>query len=453
MNKYDVFFNKILNDKDLVNCLSLLDSKSWKELSFRKRKDIFAFIVSRISEFYPELGKPKFDFVVLEDGQSGEDSEEGTYLNVKMLEDGNHFEILATFFHEIRHFYQRMASSLYESSGEVHEMFAKEEIESFNENLIRSAFMSVDNYIESSEIDDIEYRLQPIEYDAENFSYELMRRFSVRFLNDEQDVAMCRVANLGFDKIKELHDGNNKDIICFNKIYLYNYLDLVKNNKGVIKREEEKYKKYLKLLDKLYFLNDERIFKLLNPGFLYKCDSDTVMNILNSYLEFNCSDTRIIKDENKYYYNGLLFDIKETLSYKLVEPLFLQVADEKIKQIASKNLIDISNDVERDIKLNLMNKDNFIDYDEHPLLYRLQPSILYRDMFIRDEYLKLIRAIDEPYDSYNSFFEDFVSYVKKYDYVQLIKKAEILIGKDFEEIYREMLSKMNANICRGEKAK
>ena len=43
--------------------------------------------------FYPELGKPKFDFMLLGDGQSGEDSKDGTYLNVKMIEEGNPYEI------------------------------------------------------------------------------------------------------------------------------------------------------------------------------------------------------------------------------------------------------------------------------------------------------------------------------------------------------------------------
>lgn len=453
MNKYDAFFNRIVSDKDLVNSFKLLEGKSWEALSFNKRKNLFVYIVSKISGFYPELGKPKFDFMVLEDGQGGEDSEEGTYLNVKMLEDGNHFEVLATFIHEIRHFYQRKVVSLYEKKDVIHEMFTKEEIESFSENLLRSIFMSVDNYMESSDINDVEYKLQPIEYDAENFSYEFMKRFSNRFLSDEYDLMNCRSANMGFDKIKELYEGNKDDIISFNKIYLYNYKDYVNDNKSVIKSEKEKYRKYINLLNKLYYLNDKQIFTLLNPGFLYKCNEDTVMNILNSYLEFNGSETRIIKDGNEYYYNDLLFDIHETLSYRLVEPLFLQVADEKIAKISSKDLKDISNSVERDVKINLMDKNNFIEESNHPLLYRLQPSVLYRDMFLRDEYLKLIRAIDEPYDDYNSFFEDFVTYIKKYDYVQLMKKAEILLGKEFDEIYKEMLRKMNENIKMEKKAK
>ena len=74
------------------------------------------------------------------------------------------------------------------------------------------------NYIESGDISGIEYNLQPIEYDAEYFSYGFMRKFSQKFLTDEFDVMNCEAANLEFPMIIELHDGNKNDIIDFSKI-------------------------------------------------------------------------------------------------------------------------------------------------------------------------------------------------------------------------------------------
>lgn len=453
MNRYDAFFNKITNNNTLVNNLNKLNGNVWGSLSFKERINIFISIVSETSSFYPELGNFKFDFVVLEDGQSGIESEEGIYLNVKMIEDGNYFVILAAFIHELWHFYQRKVVDLYEKTGSVHELFEKEELDIIKENLKRSKFLSVDNYIESNEINDVEYNLQPLEYDAENFSFEFMRRFGDKFLNDSVDLMKCECANIEFKMIRVLREGNKSDIVNFNKIYEFNYIDRVNNNNVVIKREKLKSKRYDVLLSKLYYLNDRQIFSLLNPGLLFSYNSDTVMDILNAYLEFNKSETRIIKEDDQYYYNGLLFDISEANNYKLIEPLFLKVAEERIGRIVSKDLSEIKNSIEKDVKINMMSKSNFIKETDHPLLYRLQPSMLYRDMFVRNEYLKMTNCIDEPYDISNAFFGDFVTYIKKYDYVQLMKKAEILIGKDFQEIYAGMLDKMNSNINKGKKAK
>ena len=104
----------------------------------------------------------------------------------------------------------------------------------------------------------------------------------------------------------------------------------------------------MKLLDKIDRLNDEGIFMLLNPGLIETYDEETMVNLLNAYLEYNCSRTRVIRDGDSYYYNGLLIDVKDSLIYRVMEPLFLQVAKERIETIAKKDLKTLENKMEKD---------------------------------------------------------------------------------------------------------
>lgn len=451
MNRYDEFFEKVINNKVLLDNLLKIKEDTWWELSYKERVNAFRIIIDEITSFYPELGKPKFDFILLGENQSGEDSKEGTYLNVKMIEDGNPFEILAAALHELRHYYQRTANEMYEKTGEVHRIFTKEEFDSFNVNLARSMLFVGANYIECSDGSEMEYKLQPIEYDAESFSYEFMTRFKEKYLTDILDITNCEAANLGFGKVKKLHEGNEDDIIKFSDIYHYEYLDFVNNNKAQFMKDKHVYEKFMRMLDKLYYLNDEQIFMLLNPAFLDKYDAQTKVNIINAYLEFNNSEERIIFDEDGYYFKGLLVDTDEEDAYKLMEEFFIHVADLKIKSICSKKDEDIKNSIERDIKINLSCEENVIKEENNPLLYKLQPYMLFKQGFIRDEYLKLINGIDKSYNSSDMYFMDFVRYLKKYDRAQLVKKAEILYGKDFIELYNEMLDKMKHNLEKGNK--
>ena len=446
MNRYDEFFEKAVNNEVLIQNLLKLKEDVWWGLSYKERVNAFKVIVDEITSFYPELGKPKFDFVLLGENQSGEDSKEGTFLNVKMIEEGNPYEILAAALHELRHYYQRMADEKYEKTGEVHPMFTKEELDSFNVNLARSMLFLGSNYIECSDTNEMEYKLQPIEYDAENFSYEFMKRFKEKYLTSTIDITNCEAANFGFGRVQELHDGNSDDIIKFNDIYYYNYLDFVNNNRAHFIHDKIVYDRFMKMLDKLYYLTDNQIFMLLNPAFLNRYDAQTKVNIINAYLEFNNSKDKIVFDEDGYYFKGLLVDTEEDDAYKLMEEFFLHVADLKIKEMCNKKEEDVKNAIEKDIRINLSIDENIIKEESNPLLYRLQPHILFRNGFVRDEYFKLIRAIDKSYNSSNMYFMDFERYMKKYDRVQMIKKAEILYGKEFTEIYEEMLEKMKHNL-------
>lgn len=447
MNRHDVFFNKVLNNSILVGCLKKLEARSWDRLSYKEKVDLFKTMIAEFSSFYLELGTPNFEFVFMDEAFSGEDSEKGTFINAKLLMDGNHFEILAACLHELRHFFQDKACKLYKQKGIVHELFSEEEINSFIINIDRSVLYTADNYLElEDDVNREEYYLQPVEYDAENFSYEFMRRLANNFLKDKFDIMNCRYANDWFPSIIGLKKGNKDDIIMFNKIYYFNYLDRINENKVRFKKEEKKSEIINSWLENDVFLDDTKIFILLSSCFLEKYDDSMKVNLLNKYLEYNDCYGRIEFLDDGYYLDGLLLDFKGKITYEIIEPIFSFVANEKINYIVNSDIRDLKYGFEKEIKINLSCDNNFIKEEDNPLFYRLQPSVLFKNNFIKNQYMKLIDSVDSIYEGYNNYFNEFSCYIKKYDSVSLMKKAEILTGKTFESLYDDMLNKMKANL-------
>lgn len=446
MNKHDLFFKKVMENETLVECFKNLETKKWDKLFFNEKVDLFKTIVDEITDFYPELGKPKFEFIFMETNEAGEESAKGTYINIRMLEDGNHFVVLFTVLHEIRHFFQRTAAAIYEKTGKVHELFTKEELEEFIVNMARSSLLLASNYIDVSDMDRFEYAIQPIEYDAENFAYEFTKRLSKNFLTDYYDVKNCGFACNDFETIRKMHEGNKHNIIDFDRIYKLNYRDMVTRNQPTFRKDKRDYDHYMKWLEKINYLDDTKLFILLSPALIETYDLETRVKLLNAYLEYNDCSKRIELIDGDYYFNDLLFDINETNTYAVFEPLFLQVAMDKIDSIVSKDFDKLKFGFEKEVKINLSSKDNIISEEKSPLFYRLQPYILLRDGYVKNEYMRLIRSVDTMYDGYNSYYFDFEKFLKKYDSLPIIKKAEIMTDKKFEDIYASMIDKMKKNI-------
>lgn len=453
MNRYDIFYNKVIDNEVLVKNLKNLEGGKWDFLSFNEKVKTFKIIMDEICMFYEELGLPNFDFIFMDDNFSGEDNEKGTFINVKLLVEGNHFEILATCLHELRHFYQDRAVELYEKKGIVHEMFDKEELLSFKENIQRSALYTSNNYLELVDgINSYDYYLQPVEYDAESFSYEFMRRLAKNFLKDKYDVMNCRCANSWFSSVVDLKKGNKNNIIEFNKIYYYNYLDRIRENKVQFREEKRIEDNLNKWKDRIDLLSDSKLFMLLNCCFLEKYSDSEIVSLLNAYLKNNDCDEVIEYLDNGYYLDGLLLDFKGKTIYEIIEPVFEHLADFKIRQIVTQDLENLKFGFEKEIKINLSRECNKIKEENNPLLYRIQPYMLYKNGFIKNEYVRLISSIDCMYETYNNYFEEFSYYLKKYDNSSLIKKVEILTSKKFADLYNEVFMKMKDNLIEKGKA-
>lgn len=447
MKGVDMFFYKAISNQKVNENLKMLEGNMWENLSFQKKLSIFETIAYEFSSFYPELGNPNIKFIIMDDHFSGQESEEEIFINAKLIEDENHFEVLATCLHEIRHFYQNRACMMYQKEGVIHELFdSKEQIEAFIVNLERSSLFLTSNYIDSYDENKYEYGIQPVEYDADRFSFEFMEKFSDKFLSDEYDIINCKMANETFRNIQKMISNDKYNLFQFNRIYEINYKDNILDNRPYFKREERIAKKTLEMLERIDRLDDSKLFSLMNPCFLQKYDDKTKVELFNRYLANNDCKDKIEYLDDGYYFKGLLFNTKEYNIYKLVEPIFMEVAYQRIESIIKKNYDELKFGFEKEIKLNLEIEENKISKEKHPLYYRIQPYMLFRDMFITNEYFKLIRGIDAVYDTYNNYFSDFSTYIKKYDVNPIANKVEVLTGKKFQDVYQQIINKMKNNI-------
>ena len=227
---------------------------------------------------------------------------------------------------------------------------------------------------------------------------------------------------------------------------------MVNRNSVHFRQEQIVYDRCMKLLKRLPYLTNQQIFMLLNPCFMDKYDAKTKVDLLNAYLFNSGCDKEIVCEDGKYYFNGLLFDEEESDTFALIEPIFLEVAKTKVQEIIDRDPSKVIFGFEREIRLNLSREENMIKEDKNPLFYRLQPYVLYLNSLMKNEYFLLIRGIDEVYDGYNSYLGDFLKYIKKYDNIPIIEKAEILLGKKFDEIYGEIIKKMESNLGNARKA-
>lgn len=447
MKVVKIFFSKILENEKIVRDLEKLKGDIWCMLSFNERIEVFENIIKEISEFYPELGRPNFKFMILDGTSKGEENDDGIFINANMVEYDNCYDILATCLHELRHFYQRSAWDYYEDKGLVHELFdSKEQLEEFNENLKSSALFLNFNYIECGPFSYNEYSLQPIEYDAEQFSSNFLNLFSKKFLKEKADIKSCASVILDFLKFKELQEGNVNNIVEFNKIYQYNYQDNVKENRIDFIKEKVVFDRYMALLERMDYISDFQLFSLLNSCFYKTYDANIKVRLLNTYLRNNDSSSFIEYVGDGYYFNGVLFNSEDFDIYKIMEPLFLQVAHDKVNKIVSKGVNEFKCGFEKEIRINMAIAENFIKEESNPLFYKLQPSVLFINGFVKNQYLNLISAIDTAYSSCNNYFSDFEKYIRKYDSTSIIKKVEILTGKKFNEIYESMINKMKYNL-------
>jgi hypothetical protein len=446
MRKVDDFYSKIISNEKLVYFLGKLKGEIWNNLILSEKIAIFNNIADEICGFYPELGKFNFNFVFLDDNTEGQDSEQGTFINARMLEEEDCFSMLATFFHELRHFYQRKAAELYENTGVVHKLFEKEDLGKIADNMKRSPLYLTSNYIVRTVARENEYFLQPMEYDAEKFSYDIMRRLAREFYKDKNDIDNCIAANEQFADVYKIYRGNRHEIIEFDKLHFFNYQDLINENKQNFKQEKKTFDLYMQKLECLESLDIMTIFTLMAPPLIDKYDDFMKIKVLNAYLSYYGCSERIYMEDGECYFNGCLFNINDSSIYSMVEPLFLFVANQKTLEISRMDDSEIKCKFEKDIKVNISGSNNFIQESKNPLLYRLQPYILHRDSFVKNEYLRMVKGIDCLYDGSYSYFLDFNIFIKKYDSSSFIKKAEILLGKNFRVIYDGIMERMTDDL-------
>lgn len=432
------FFNKISLNKELIDDLSKLKCENWKKLSDSEKLKTYKKIFDKFSNIYSEVGSCN----ITVDGSSfsnGASRDNNIIISVKTGLDGNHYEILATFLHELRHFYQNYACELYLKTGVVHELFEGIDINKFIENNIGSALLNAENYISYSLNQYNEYYLQPIELDAEMFAMDFMKLYSDKFLDNDLDKELCLNSLVDYDDVMKIFKYDDVNLVNFSKVYSLIYEDFVSENKSIYLKDEEESKKYKKLLDSIEKLNERDVIKLLSPCFYIYYEDDVKKELINKFLKLKgfCFDVDI--DKNEVFIDDVYVNSCDV--FEIMELVFNKMADEEIRRMLEKNDNDNLMLVEKEIKLNFK-KGNLIKKENNPLFYEVQPYMLYKNSYVLRNVYDYFRTIDEMYTKKYNFFDDFCKYVNKYDVETKIKKVKSLTGMDFDKFYCSMIDTM-----------
>lgn len=443
------FYDKVMKNDRLVQILRCFNCKKWNKLSAEKKISLFKEINKIINTFYPELGESKFGFANASNAELGSTIDDKFIINVEALvELDNHMELLATYLHELRHFYQNSSIELYNKTGVVHELFSQEELLKIRENNQISAMGNVQNYIINVPSLEVEYSIQPTEYDAEMFAMNFMNSLANKFYYDNIDKINCMTANYQFNEVLKVIKKNDNDIFDFKKMYYLNYEDYVKENKSTFETDKIFFDKYIKLVDDIDSLNINNIGILFEDCFWIRCSKEKKLSILEKYIDL-LGYREFIKlkyDNNLLYVNDNGIDFND--SFDVLELLLDEMSDIDIANILSKSKDNNLSDFEKAIILNFASDENVVQKEQNPLFYSVQPYVLYKNRFIMEHINHVFESIDTMYGEKYNNFSKLDRFYKKYDSDTKIKKIEKLTGKKFKQIYKEMILNMTKTVRR-----
>ena len=443
------FYKKMISNERLVAILKCFNWKKWNKLSVDKKINLFKEMNDIINTFYPKLGESKFGFASSSNNELGNTIDDKFVINVDaLLELDNHMEILATYLHELRHFYQNGAIELYNKTGEVHELFSEEDLLKIRENCAISAMANAQNYIINMLSLEIESSIQPTEYDAEMFAKSIMVNLSENFYEDNIDKINCSNANYNFDEVLKIVKKNENDIFNFKKMYYLNYEDYVSENKSVFETDQMFFDKYFKLVENIDSLNIDNICILFYDCFWIKCSDDQKISIIKKYVNLMGYEDCIEISKN---YKNIIINEKSAEngdSFDVLEVLLDEMSDKDIEKILNKQLNGRLRESEKAIKLNFASDENVILKEKNPLFYNVQPYMLYKNGFMMKHINRIINYIDEVCNEKYNNFSQLDYFYKKYDVNTKIKKVESLTGKSFKQVYNEMLLNMTKTVRR-----
>ena len=300
-----VFEELFVSDEFVSLCNEVVNSKKVDKKMVSKLEKILSYM-NKV--YYNAEFKLVTNFNMNVNSELGSSSEETIYLNLGNLTRG--IDVLNTFFHEYRHLIQ--SRELKENNGIYNDVL----YDYVRKQCLESPFGSSYGYCTYAEAGyrcDINYDLQPIEFDAENFA-----KYMLVSLSRTED-SPIRVKDSLFNEryAKKYKHFSNKKISL--KYYDY-YFDLYKVEETLM--EEEKLKS--DLIDKLSHIEDidpEDLFTTSNfdeLDFVYK--KELYKKILLD------KKALVLKDEDNISINGKILSLDEMSEYELLEEVLLNNA-------------------------------------------------------------------------------------------------------------------------------
>lgn len=433
MNPNKLLFDRILDNDELVGLLKQMNVANWSELSIFEREELFSSIMKKIFNLFEETSKfsLKYEYV---DRLNGEFIDDTCFINGEAISDDNPYNALFYALHEYRHGLQNIAEFLYQKKGIIFEAFSEDEIKDFIVNDRESCITGACNYIESGRFDHYEYVIQPVEYDADKFAYQFLENVMKKINCNEEDTIYIEDSKCLFtDNMGNITYSEN-DIINFGKIYRLNYEDYVSDNLLVFDEENEILNKYTYLKDNLKLVDKDQIYCLFIPSFWEKFDLDEKAKIINRYFELYNYDIEASVE-------GCMFIDDESIStfnsFEVLERMFNVMAQRELVTLSQKAEIELS-DNEKLILFNLK-KENRIIEENNPLIYHIQPYMIFTHNFVLEHSKKFYSVLEKTFNSENNYFDYYKKIYCDNDVESMIKKVKAMTGDTPLAAYKKAL--------------
>ena len=438
----DKMYDIIFEDERMQELFLNFHSKNWFNLTLDEKKKIIEEINERVASLYgytPNTIKyEKSGFYGSHSSFKGEIT-----VNCMSLEKDCGYEVVDTYFHELRHDFQSRAVENELTEKEHIDQELKEELE---KNMLPG------NYLLDSEF----YKYQAMERDAW-FTGMLFAR---------------RVYILNKRKISET-DEKWKDYCALHKDVIVDFISDNEESRAKIEDMklalEEQYDS--KIEDKPQYDMGKMIYDVLKHKDFNELSFKDVATLLSPYAFSNLDISEKVKLLSRYRdlvkYGGLKYDIKENTigSIKLRNRTFpIESSLTMINDLLSfnfKNMVDdivsgrkqaypLSKKAINELILNMYKgkdgkKINFVSDSDNLFTFSLQPYAKYESGYVLSEFKKLKQVELEVFGKRHAVWDYWDNF---YDNKIIFKTASEVIGMPFEEYYENLLESYRENIMK-----
>jgi len=435
IRELEPMYDTLFEDEELRKLFLNVHNKYWSKLNIKEKVDLVKQINEKVASLYgyrtPII---KLNKVATYGAYSSFYWE--IFINPDSLKNDNGYEVIDTYFHELRHSYQKRCVE--------NELTDKE---TYDENLKKlwARNQIPGNYFDG---DSSYYKWQPTERDAWSTGVLFARKIYMlnkkvisekdptweTYCQAHKDVIMNFISASEESKeyiaaaqkeIDEIYDARSSDL---EQIELAKeYIEKLAKNSNI---DELSYEEIGILLSKYCY----RQLDISNKVKVWKRYYDLTKVDNNSYkIEENTIDSIKCGKRTVFASNALAI-VNILLTENFIKIVNAIVNDKKIGY-------SLSEEATREIKLNMYKdenkkKINYIGDNENLFLFSLQPYARYESGYVLDEF-KRLKDIELKYFKKNSnvwaYWENF------YDNSLIYKTAEDLMGMSIEEYYASLL--------------
>ena len=435
---YDIVFE----DKRFQELFLNFHSKNWAVLTSDQKFEILEEINQKMADLYGyqliKLRQEKTGYYGYHSAFKGE-----IVINKESLENDCGYEVIDTYFHELRHDFQSRATENELTDKEYIDPILKEELE---KNMLPG------NYLRDGEF----YKYQAMESDA--WSTGMLFARKIYLLNKK--------------KIPEIDEEWKKYCSC-HKDVIVNFIsdnetsrEKIATNKKIL---EEKYSS--KISDKPQFELGKKFYQELRNKDFNELSFKEVATLLSQYAFYNLDVSEKVRLFSRYRdlvkYGKLRYNIQENnvASIKIRNNIWpIEVSSPIMNDLLSfnfKNIVDdivdgknedypLSNKAKMELVLNMYkNKEgkriNFVRDVDNLFVFSIQPYAKYESKYVLSEFEKIKQVELEMYGKKHFNWDYWDNF---YDNKLIFKTASEVMGKPFSEIYQELLEKYKANIIK-----